>query len=100
MKVWSYESEKKFENGFELLTIGFSFAGLLIEDYEVARYFLALRVLRLRIFLCEISQLETELTNLVRWLKMGGSILVPILFMTFIYAIAGLHFFGGNHELY
>ena len=60
LKVWSFEPEKKYEGFYEILYIGTGLAGILIENYAIARYFLIFRVFRLHLFLEEIPQLQSE----------------------------------------
>ena len=81
---------------FDLLMAVCSFVGLNIQDEEVARYFLCVRVLKLGCLFVEVPELKREMERLIKSLKMAASILLPTILFIYIYAVVGLHCFSGT----
>ena len=81
---------------FDVLMAVCSFVGLNIQDEEVARYFLCVRVLKLGCLFVEVPELKREMERLIKSLKMAASILLPTILFIYIYAVVGLHCFSGT----
>ena len=82
----------------DMLSIICTFVGIHTQQYEFSRYILALRTLKIRLFLKEVLSLEEEVQKFISSIKMGLKILMPIVSLIIIYAIVGLHLFGGKQH--
>lgn len=78
------------------MTIVFGFIGIGLEDDEVSRYFKALRTFRLIFLIKEIRIFNEPASYLMTALAKVGNILIPALFIIYIYAVVGLYTFSGN----
>ena len=95
LKVGSKERDGIFWIFLDFITIASSFIGLNISDIDVAKYFLAVRILKLIFIIKEIPNLNQEMIIFLSSLRKAVSILVPAIILTYIYAVVGLHFFSG-----
>ena len=98
-EVCARETDSKMLKTIDLLSIVSSFVGIHTQPHEASRYLLAFRVLKLRLFIKEVSSLEQEFSKLLSSLKAAWNILLPIAFLILLYSVVGMHCFGGNPSL-
>ena len=79
-----------------MLTIVSGFIGYGLTDSEVQRYFKAIRALKLLFLIKEVKIFNEPASHLVNALAKVGNILIPALFIIYIYAVVGLYTFSGN----
>ena len=84
---------------FSLLMAVCTFVGMHAPNEEVSRYFLCFRTLKLRCLFTEVPSLYEEIEKLKRSTKEALIILAPTFLFVYIYAIVGLHCFGGKSAL-
>ena len=80
----------------DFLTIICGFVGYGLNNDDVARYFKAIRALRLLFIIKEIKILNEPANSLMTALAKVGNVLIPALFIIYIYAVVGLYTFAGN----
>ena len=97
--LYSLEDQNKALAMMDVLSIVCTFVGIHTQQHEFSRYFLALRIIKIRIFLGEVPALEEEVQKFVASLRVALKIVLPVVCLIFIYSIVGLHIFGGNHHL-
>lgn len=82
--------------GLDLFCIVTGVIGGALHNNEVARYFKAMRTLRMLFFIKEISILAKPVQNLLTALAKVGNILIPALVIIYVYAVVGLYTFSGT----
>ena len=80
----------------DFLTIICGFVGYGLNNDDVARYFKAIRALRLLFIIKEIKILNEPANSLMTALAKVGNVLIPALLIIYIYAVVGLYTFAGN----
>ena len=97
--LFSLENESKVLRAMDALSIVCTFVGIHTQQHEVSRYILALRIVKIRLFLKEVPALEEELQKFLSSLKVALKIVLPVACLIVVYSIVGLHLFGGNCHL-
>ena len=95
----SLEDESKTLRVMDILSIACTFVGLHTQQYEFSSYVLALRTLKIRVFLQEVPALEEEVEKFISSLKTALKIVLPVVCLIIIYSVVGLHLFGGSFHL-
>ena len=96
LRIYALGFQDKCGFCFSLFMATCTFVGLHVQNEEAARYFLSFRTLKLWGLFLEVPRLYEEIEKLKKSVKEALIILAPTFLFVYIYAIVGLHCFGGK----